>query len=161
MPQDDKALLLRLQKHNIDLVIVGGVCAVLHGVTLVTKDRGLCCRFTVETPRRIEASVQDLHPFHRLAANKLPLELTDELCSRLKNLHLQTDIGTLDCLGEIAGVGDYDRVLQPSIPAGIPCGELRMLGLEGLMDAKQAAGRPQDLPALRQLRATKDSPKLL
>src|SRR6185436_11327218 len=102
--QNDKALLLRLKEQHVEFVIIGGVCGVLHGVSLVTLDLDICCRFTPENLRRIEMAVKDLHPRHRLAANKLALELTDELCSRLKNMYLQTDLGILDCLGEVSGI---------------------------------------------------------
>ena len=41
-----------------------------------TFDLDICCPFGEENVRRIEAAVQDLHPVHRLTANKLPLEKT-------------------------------------------------------------------------------------
>src|SRR5512147_2718181 len=110
MPQDDRALLTRLQEHKVDFVVIGGVCGILHGVSLVTFDLDLCCSFSLANLRRIEASVRDLHPCHRLTANKLPLELTDELASRLKNLYLQTDLGKLDCLSEVTGLGGFEEV---------------------------------------------------
>jgi hypothetical protein len=46
--QDDKALLLRLKEHKVEFVIIGGVCGVVHGVSLVTKDLDICCRFSQE-----------------------------------------------------------------------------------------------------------------
>src|SRR5438132_13339861 len=113
--QDDQALLLRLRVHAVDFVIIGGFCGIIHGVSLVTKDLDVSCRFTPANLRRIESAVKDLHPFHRLTANKLPLELTDELCGSLRNLYLQTDLGKLDCLSEVKGVGDYDAVLMRSV----------------------------------------------
>jgi len=84
MPQNDKALLSRLQEQGVEFVIIGGVCGVLHGASLVTLDLDICCRFDRENLRRLEGAVKDLHPHHRLTANKLPLELTDDLCRRLK-----------------------------------------------------------------------------
>ncbi|MFN3410331.1 MAG: hypothetical protein ACK45B_15160, partial [Limisphaerales bacterium] len=63
---------------------------------------------------RIEGALKDLHPRHRLTPKKLPLELTDELCGRLKNLYSTTDLGVLDCLGSVTGVGDFDVVLEQS-----------------------------------------------
>ena len=87
MRQDNKGLLLKLGDEKVEFVIIGGVCGVFHGSSLVTFDPDICCQFTVENLRRIEAVVRDLHPIHRLTDNKLPLELTDELCGRLKNLY--------------------------------------------------------------------------
>jgi hypothetical protein len=153
MPQDDKALLVRLQQHQVDFLIIGGVCGVLHGVTLVTK---ICCRFTPQNLRRIEAALKDLHPIHRLTANKLPFELTDDLCARLKNIYLQTDLGKLDCLSEIAGVGDYEQALKRSEVVRMPYGQFRILDIDALIDAKEAAGREQDLLAVKQLRAIRE-----
>lgn len=156
MVQDDKALLLRLRQHNVEFVIIGGVCGIMHGVTLVTTDLDVCCRFVPENLYRIQAAVSDLHPFHRLTANKLPLELTDELCSRLKNLYLQTDLGKLDCLGAVAGIGDYEAVLRNSVTFRMSYGEFRILNLDATISSKEAVGRPRDLEAVRQLRAIKE-----
>ncbi len=89
MPQNDKGLLLRLKEARVEFVIIGGVCGVLHGASLVTLDLDICCRFSLENLMRLQTAVKDLHPRHRLTANKLPLELTEELCKGLKNIYLQ------------------------------------------------------------------------
>ena len=156
MVQDDKALMLRLQQHQVEFVIIGGVCGIMHGVTLVTTDLDVCCRFEPVNLYRIQAAVQDLHPCHRLAENKLPLELTDELCARLRNLYLQTDLGKLDCLGEVSGVGDYEAVLGNSVIFKMSYGEFPILNLDAIIASKEAVGREHDLVAVRQLRAIKE-----
>jgi hypothetical protein len=156
MVQDDKALLLRLQQHQVEFVIIGGVCGIMHGLTLVTTDLDVCCRFVPENLYRIQAAVKDLHPYHRLAANQLPLELTDELCGRLKNLCLQTDWGKLDCLGEVAGVGDYETVLRHSVLFKLSYGEFRILNLDAVIASKETVGREHDMAAVRQLRAIRE-----
>jgi len=156
MPQNDKALLSRLEEQKVEFVIIGGVCGVLHGASLVTLDLDICCRFSRENLRRIEVAVMDLHPRHRLTANKLPLKLTDELCDRLENIYLNTDMGILDCLGEVAGLGDYEQVFQQSIPHSMSYGEFRILSLDALIAAKSAVGREKDLEAIRLLRAIKE-----
>jgi hypothetical protein len=156
MVQDDKALLQRLLQHQVEFVVIGGVCGIMHGVTLVTTDLDVCCRFTSANLCRIQAAVKDLHPYHRLASNNLPLELTDELCGRLKNLYLQTDSGKLDCLGEVAGVGGYETVLKNSVIFRLSYGDLRILNLDSAIASKEAVGRPRDLEAARQLRAIRE-----
>jgi len=149
-------LLGRFFQHQVEFVIVGGLCGVFHGITLVTGVVEVCCRFTPANLRRIEAAVKDLHPTHRLTANRLPLELTDELCTRLKNLYLSTDLGTIDCLGEILGVGDYEAALNASMPIKLNFGCCRMLTVEALIRAKEAVGRPRDHIAISQLRAIRE-----
>jgi hypothetical protein len=156
MTQNDKGLLLRLTEQGAEFVVIGGVCGVLHGTALLTYDLDICCRLGRENLRRIERAVKDLHPRHRLAAGKLPLELTDDLCDRLKNVYLQTDLGKLDCLGEVEGIGNYEQVLQHSITHKTSYGEFRILSLDALIASKVAAGREKDLYAVKLLRGIKE-----
>ncbi len=155
MPQNDKMLLQRLMDQKVEFVVIGGVCGVLHGAGLITYDLDICCRFSRENLRKIETAVRDLHPRHRLTANKLPLELTDELCDSLKNIYLTTDLGVLDCLSEVAGLGNYEQALKHSITHKMSYGEFPILSLDALITAKEAVGREKDLYAVRLLRAIK------
>ena len=152
MAQDDKAILARLQQHGVEFVLIGGVCGVMHGAGLVTLDLDICCRFGAANLRRLEAALKDLHPWHRLTPNQLPFELTDALCSSLKNLYLQTDLGKLDCLGDVKGVGDYDAALKRSDLFQMSFGAIRMFDLDTLIASKEAAGRDKDQYAVRLLR---------
>jgi len=74
----------------------------------------------------------------------------------LKNLYLQTDLGKLDCLGEVSGIGSYDEVLKRSVLAEFPYGHFRFLNLDALIASKEAAGRDKDLYALKLLRGIKE-----
>jgi hypothetical protein len=156
MVQDDKELLRRLNEHGVEFVIVGGVCAALHGVSLVTKDIDVCCPFDRENLLRIECAMKDLNPIHRQTPTRLPLILTEHLLLNLKNLYLTTDLGKIDFLSEIVGIGDYVAALSRSIPVSMSYGEFRMLNIDALIDSKWAVGRDQDLIAVQQLRAIKE-----
>jgi predicted nucleotidyltransferase len=156
MAQNDQALLERLKGSGLEFVVIGGLCVVYHGVPVATFDLDVCCRFGEENVKRIESAVQDLHSVHRLTANKLPLEQTRSSFASLKNLYLQTDLGKLDCLSEVAGLGGYDQVLEQSISHSMSFGEFKMLNLDALIVAKSAAGREKDLEAVRLLRAVKE-----
>jgi len=156
MPQNDQALLMRLKDSGLEFVVIGGVCVVYHGVPVATFDLDICCPFGEENILKIELAVKDLNPVHRLTANKLPLEQTHSSFASLKNLYLQTDLGKLDCLSEVAGIGNYEQVLQQSISHSMSFGQFRMLSLDALIAAKSAAGREKDLEAVRLLRAVKE-----
>jgi hypothetical protein len=97
-----------------------------------------------------------LHPFHRLTANKLPLELSRTSFGDLKNLYLQTDLGKLDCLSEVLGIGDFAAVSKRSVVASFSYGQFKFLDLEALIAAKRAVGRERDLAAVRALLAIKE-----
>ena len=156
MAQNDQALLVRLKDSGLDFVVIGGVCVVFHGAPLATFDLDICCPFGEENVRRIESAVRDLHPFHRLTPNRLPLEMSHSALGGLRNLYLQTDLGKLDCLSEVSGVGDFEAVRQRSILADFSYGQFRFMNLEALIASKQATGRERDLLAVRSLLAIKE-----
>jgi predicted nucleotidyltransferase len=156
MAQNDQALLMRLKDSGLEFVVIGGLCVVYHGVPVATFDLDICCPFGEENVRKIESAVKDLNPVNRLTANRLPLEQTRDSFKDLKNIYLQTDLGKLDCLSEVAGLGGYEQVLQQSILHTMSFGEFRMLNLDALIAAKTAAGRQKDLDAVRLLQAVRE-----
>lgn len=149
-------ILRRLHGAKVKFSLIGGLASVHYGVTLVTQDVDVCAAFTPENLRRIETAVKDLHPRHRLTTHRLPLELTDELCSNLRNLYLSTDWGNLDCLSEVKGIGGIDKVLEQRELKAFPFGQCYILKLDALIAAKAAIGRERDLAAVKQLRAIKE-----
>lgn len=156
MPQNDQGLLTRLHASGLEFVVIGGVCVVYHGAPMATFDLDICCPFGEENIRRIEAAVHDLHPVHRLTANKLPLAMTRGSFGSMKNLYLQTDLGKLDCIAEVSGVGRFNEVIRQSEIARFSYGTFRFLKLDALIASKKAVGRERDLAALRQLLAIKE-----
>lgn len=156
MPQNNQALLTRLKGNGLEFVVIGGVSVVFHGAPVATFDLDICCSFGEENVRRIESAVADWHPIHRLTANRLPLEATRSSFPTLKNLYLQTDMGKLDCLSEVAGVGRFETVLQKSTIGSFGYGQFRILNIDALIDSKSAVGREKDLHAVRLLRAIKE-----
>ena len=154
LQQSDEELLERLRTYQVEFVIIGGLCVVIHGAFLVTKDVDICIRLGGENLRRLEAAVKELKPVHRMTPNKLPFVLDDRLCRELKNVYLRTDLGILDCLGEVSGVGNYDDALRLSVPC--LSGRFRMLNLDTIIAAKQATGREKDHEAVMLLNAIKE-----
>jgi hypothetical protein len=148
-----KTLLGRLVKDDVDFVIVGAFASVVHGATLVTHDVDICCSFTSRNLLKLQRAIADLHPVHRLTPQQLPLELTPARCRGLKNLYLKTDLGILDCLSEVLGLGNFAAVKKQSVIINMDFGKCRVLGLEALINAKRAMNRPRDREAIIQLEA--------
>jgi hypothetical protein len=84
------------------------------------------------------------------------LDLTEETCSHLKNLCLDTEQGQLDCLSVIDGLGDYKEVRRESEFVEVEGAKIRVLNLDALIRAKKAMNRPQDREAVAQLEAIKE-----
>jgi hypothetical protein len=141
--QNLSELTRRLIASHVEFVLVGGFAAVAHGVTLVTRDVDICCRFSDTNLMRIQQAFADLHPVHRSKPD-LALQLTPEQCAGLKNLYLKTDLGIVDCLGEVLGVGHFEEVWKNSVEVELPYGNCRILDIEALIRAKEAMNRDHD-----------------
>src|ERR1051325_970407 len=101
----------RLHVAEAKFVVIGGLAAVRHGTSYVTYDVDICVPLEAENFRKIEHAIADLNPRFRQRRD-LPFQLTDEMLADLKNLYLMTDLGPLDCLGEVKEIGDYRKVLE-------------------------------------------------
>ena len=153
-------ILHRLSACRVDFVIVGGFAAVAHGSATVTQDIDICCDFSEPNLKKLYKAVQDLHPIHRLSPHKPPLQITPAFCKGLKNLYLDTDMGVLDCLSSIRGLGHYENVKKHSVVIkGMEDLKFRVLSLDSLIRAKKAMDRPKDAETVIQLQAIQDRRK--
>lgn len=127
--QNLSELTRRLVESKVEFFLIGGFAAVAHGATLVTHDVEICWRFSEANLKRFQHARGQLHPLHRSRPD-LPLDLTPEQCSSLKNLYLKTDLGVVDCLSEVRGIGDFDAVVVQSVEVALPFGPCRILGID-------------------------------
>lgn len=148
-------LLERLIDTGVDFVLVGGYAGVVYGCTYVTQDVDICCDFSAANLLALQKALSDLQPVHRMVPGRKPLALTLSNAGEFKNLYLDTDLGPIDCLGEIQGLGGYDQVLHASVPIEIEGRQLRILTIDALIVAKEAMNRARDREAVRQLKAVR------
>lgn len=149
-------ILSLLAKHDVDFVVVGGYAVAAYGSSFVTQDVDVCCDFSPQNLLKLQAALGEAHPVHRMTPKRLPLVLTAENCEGLKNLYLDTDIGQVDCLGSVMGIGDFEEVKHRSVSVMIEGFQCRLIELGALIDAKKAMGRPRDLAAVQELEAIKE-----
>lgn len=155
MKGDFYNILEQLANGSVDFVIIGGFAGVVHGCTCVTEDIDICCDFSPANLLALQKSLDGLHPVHRMTPHRKKLHLTEKTCKGFKNLYLDTDIGQLDCLDSIKGVGNYQQVRQASELYEVNDVKIRVLNLDSLIKAKKAMNRPRDKEALLQLEAIK------
>lgn len=148
-------LLERLVSGGVDFAVVGGFAGVVYGCTYVTQDIDICCDFSPTNLLALQKAISDLHPVHRMTPNHKKLRLTEKTCVQLKNLYLDTDIGQLDCLSFIDGIGDYQKVKRASVLVKVQDMQLRVMRLDALIKAKKQMNRPHDKQAILQLEAIK------
>jgi hypothetical protein len=155
MRDDFIGLLGRLMREGVDFVIVGGFAGTFYGCTLVTQDVDICLDFSPANLLNLQKAIRDLHPVHRITPRRQKLELTEKNCWQFKNLYLDTDLGRLDCLSKIQGVGDYQKVKETSVALETEGIRLRVLTLDALIESKKAMNRPRDRQAILELEVIK------
>jgi predicted nucleotidyltransferase len=146
-------LIERLCDAQVDFVIVGGFAGVLYGSSLVTRDLDVCAVLNAENVARLRDALRDLHPTHRMTPQRLSFLETPDPGIGMKNLYLETELGPIDFLGSILGLGDFERVRAASIEVELFGRHCRVISIEDLIQAKEALGRDKDLIAAKELRA--------
>ena len=155
MSSDFLNLLERLVNAGVDFVVIGGFAGVVHGCTYVTQDIDICCDFSPATLLALQRAISDLHPVHRMTPKRKKLRLTEQTCGQFKNLYLDTDIGQLDCLSFIDGLGDYGQTKRESELVEVEEMKVRVLSLDALIKSKKSIDRLRDKEAVLQLEAIK------
>ena len=152
-----EAPLRLLGKYRVDCVIVGGVAAAIHGSLLLTNDLDVCYSRTAENLQRLAEALQSVHARLRNAPEGLPFILDAETLKRGLNFTFTTDVGDLDLLGEVRGVGFYEDVFAGSVMAELFGHRFAVIDIGKLILAKRAAGRPKDRMALPELEAIQEA----
>jgi hypothetical protein len=155
-------LLQELQAAGVEYVLIGGLAVNAHGVIRSTKDVDICPAPDHGNLARlagmlVEIGVRQLGVGEGgFDAKELSFDPTipDDLAEG-GNFRLETPLGVLDIMQWVPGI-DADSAFatlagdaRTAVAFGI---EIRVCSLEALRVMKRAAGRPQDLRDLEDLR---------
>jgi predicted nucleotidyltransferase len=146
-------LLQRLTDAGLEFVLVGGFAAVSHGSFYVTRDVDICAVLTEENVAKLRQALKDWNPTHRMTPQKLSFLLYPPTGEAVNNLYLQTDMGMVDILTSIKGVGDYQRLNSTAEELEVDGQKIRVISLGDLITAKEAMGRERDLLTAKELKA--------
>jgi len=148
---DVQRLLEALADAGVEFVVVGGVAMVLRGSGRVTVDIDLCYSRDAQNLMRLARALAPYHPRLRGAPEDLPFLWDDRTLRSGLNFTLTTDIGDVDLLGEVTGLGDFQAVVRGATTLEV--GRLRtwVLDLDSLERSKRAAGRAKDLLDLAEI----------
>ena len=136
---------------GVEFVIIGGLSAVFHGSSRVTYDLDVCYARTKRNLTRLVEALAPLHPRPREFPAGLPFVWDETTLRNGTVLTLQTDVGEIDLLAEVAGLGTFDDVKLHSIFVEAFDRRIQILDLPGLIRAKRATGREKDILALPEL----------
>lgn len=139
---------------GIELIVVGGLAAVLQGAPVVTFDVDIVHRRTPDNVGRLLALLLRHGAYHRLdLANRRLPPTRDALMGR-GHLNLAVGEAKLDVLCEIEEASGYEELLGDTVPIPLHGKTVKILGLRRLIQAKAFAGRPKDRMMLPILIAT-------
>jgi hypothetical protein len=93
-----------------------------------------------------------MHPILRVTPQKLSFLEFPESTAGLKNLYLETDLGIVDIIRDVTGVGGFSRVAAQAVVVELFKSPVKVMSLEDLIAAKLAMGRPKDLAMVKELR---------
>ena len=145
-----ETLITALNTQGVKYVIVGGFAAVLQGARYVTYDVDFCYARDEDNLTCLFRALEPFHPIIRTNPD-IPFDLATLRAN--PNFSLDTDVGELDLLASIDGLGDYAEVARHAEVfhvRGQPC---PVLSLEALIVAKSVLQRRKDVQLLEELRA--------
>jgi hypothetical protein len=155
-------LIRQLTTHQAEFVIVGGMAMIARGATFTTQDLEVCYRRSAANVSALVAALSPLRPCLRGAPLGMLFCFDAATLQAGMNFTLVTDLGDLDLLEEVSGVGKYEQVLAQSDEMELFGLRIRVLSLDGLIAAKKAAGRAKDqghLLELAELKKLRDAEK--
>src|SRR6478609_8857323 len=152
---DFEATLKALSECGVNFVVIGGYAATLHGSAYLTRDLDICYERTPENMERLVSALMPYHPRLRGAPEGLPFLFDVQTLSNGMN-SLATDLGDIDLLGHLSGLGEFPAVALDAISMPLFGGEYRVASLDSLIRSKRAAGRSKDLNVLPELEALKE-----
>ena len=152
MYPDFKELLSIFNAHRVKYLIVGGYAVSFHAQPRVTKDIDLLIKPDAENARAVYAA---------LTKFGAPLEgfTPKDFSEHGKFFRMGREPVAVDILPEIAGV-DFDRAWEKRVEGVIDTATGLMayfISGSDLIDAKIAAGRPQDIADVAALRKAAES----
>jgi hypothetical protein len=146
-----RAILDLLVEHKVDFIVVGGIAAMFHGASRTTFDLDVVYARNRANIQRIVEALAPHQPYLRGAPPGLPFRWDAQMVRNGLNFTLTTTFGDLDLIGEITGMGSYEKLLPYSDIVellGVKCHCVR---LEQLIHLKRAAARQKDFDALAEL----------
>ena len=154
---DAKEAIVAMAIRSVDFVLIGGIALNLHAAAYLTYDIDFCYSRKRENLDRIAVALSPFKPRLRGFPPQLPFLWDSSTLSKGTAFTLETSIGEIDLLGEVAGIGTFDEVLAASEKWQIYGFEIDVLSIEGLIRAKKASGRPKDEEGIKLLEALKAS----
>lgn len=152
-----REILHSLNEQQVSYVVVGGLAVVFHGRARLTLDMDLVIRLEEQNIRKVVKILLD----HKLKA-RIPADPAGFADPKIRQKWIDEKgmmvFSFRDPTNSISGVDifasypmDFDLMLSRSVLGLLEGTQVRMVGLDDLIDMKREAGRKIDLEDLHEL----------
>ena len=146
-----------LTDAGVEFAIIGGWSAIMHGSAHLTNDLDLCYSRASVNLQRLAQALAPYHPRPAGLPPGLPFLWDERTLNSGTVFTLDTDLGRIDLLAEVSGLGDWSEVRKCCVRLPVFDRDVWTLDLPSLILAKRAAGRPKDLLVLPELESLLDA----
>ena len=146
-------ILAALVAADIRFVVIGGVAATIQGSARFTNDIDFCYDASPDNIERLATRLAQWNAYLRGVERGLPFIMDAKAFRITPVMTLTTDVGDIDVMDFVPGVGDYAAAFKGSEAVEIGDVEFRSLNLDALIASKRAVRRPKDLEQLIELEA--------
>lgn len=143
-PLQTRPLLLALNKHAVDFVVIGGVAGLVHGSAYPTFDLDIVYSRNRANLERLVEALAELDVTLRGAPDGLPFQLDVRTLENGANFTFDTPYGSFDILADAAGMSAYEELREEAHIDEIEGMEVRVASLDHLIKMKRAANRTKD-----------------
>jgi hypothetical protein len=143
-PLQLEPLLGALVRNGVDFVLVGGLAGIAHGSSYPTYDLDVAYARDRANLERLAAALAEIRVTLRGAPADLPFQLKAQTLSDGVNFTFDTEFGSLDVLGDVAGIKSYEDLRAAAETEEIAGEVVRVASLDHLIAMKRAANRRKD-----------------
>ena len=156
---DVDAILVALDRHDVDYVVIGGFAAELYDVAIPpTRDIDITPSDTTENLQRLASALGDLDARLRVLDGPaegfpIPGGVTAEWLASMLTVTFTTSAGPFDVCRRPTGTDGYDDLVEDGRRLSYGDRDVPVASLEDVIRSKEAAGREKDLLVIPALRA--------
>lgn len=152
--QDYEEFIAALNAHGVRYLVIGAHAVAFHARPRATKDLDVLLEPTAANARRALAALREFFGGADLGYT------VEDLIDPQWIVQLGVAPVRIDLLSEIPGFPSFEAAWQNRVDAQFGTVSVHYLGLDDLLRAKEAAGRPQDRADVRVLQRAKGQAQL-
>lgn len=145
----------RFHEAEIRFVVIGGVALAAHGSDYATKDTDFAYALDSENLERLAMFLPTIHARVLGRPANDNFVITPATLQRVRFLNLFTDLGEVDIMREISGVGSFEELWDRAVLMDFGGFVVRVASIDDLISMKRAANRPKDQGHIYELLALK------